>query len=174
VTQPALASENTPKADYLTFFIAGEEYGVPILRAREILELHALTRVPAAPACVRGVLNLRGAVVPVIDLAIQFGRPECALTKLTCVVVVEVALAGALAVMGLLVDSVHQTIELSESEIESAPAFGTLARPELLAGMGRVDNKFVLLLDLDRVLSAEQLQRSQALAQEGDGLATDG
>ena len=85
MTQPGRVVETTDKADYLTFFIAGEEYGIPILRARESLELHALTRVPAAPACVRGVLNLRGAVVPVVDLAIQFGQRECAVTKLTCV-----------------------------------------------------------------------------------------
>ena len=173
MTQPGRVVETTDKADYLTFFIAGEEYGIPILRAREILELPALTRVPAAPACVRGVLNLRGAVVPVVDLAIQFGQRECAVTKLTCVVVVEVALGGALAVMGLMVDSVHQTIELSASEIESAPAFGTIARSEYLTGMGRVDKKFVLLLDLDSALSAEQLYRTQTQEQEGDGLAAD-
>jgi len=184
VTQPVRANEpteNTRKADYLTFFIAGEEYGIPILRAREILELQALTRVPAAPACVRGVLNLRGAVVPVVDLAIQFGQPACTAGKLTCVVVVEVALAGELAVMGLIVDSVHQTIELSESEIEATPAFGTIARCEFLTGMGRVGAKFVLLLDLDSALSAEQLYRgvpaagavAGGQAEKGGGLAAD-
>jgi purine-binding chemotaxis protein CheW len=165
VTQAARAhapTENTRKADYLTFFIAGEEYGIPILRAREILELQALTRVPAAPQCVRGVLNLRGAVVPVVDLAIQFGQPACVATKLTCVVVVEVVLAGELAVMGLIVDSVHQTLELSESEIEATPAFGTIARSEHLTGMGRVGTKFVLLLDVDRALSAQQLYRGSS------------
>jgi purine-binding chemotaxis protein CheW len=127
VTQPVHAIENTRKADYLTFFIAGEEYGIPILRAREILELGPLTRVPAAPPCVRGVINLRGAVVPVIDLAIQFGQPPCAPTKLTCVVVVEVALAGDIAVMGLMVDSVHQTMELDHESVGAVPSFGTVA-----------------------------------------------
>jgi purine-binding chemotaxis protein CheW len=184
VTQAVRSTEPTEtmsKADYLTFFIAGEEYGIPILRAREILELHALTRVPAAPACVRGVINLRGAVVPVVDLAIQFAEPPCVPGKLTCVVVVEVALAGELAVMGLMVDSVHQTIELSESEIEATPAFGTIARCEYLTGMGRSGQKFVLLLDLDSVLSAEQLYRGGAGAgadpvgegERGDGLTAD-
>jgi purine-binding chemotaxis protein CheW len=181
VTQPARANEpdeNMPKADYLTFFIAGEEYGIPILRAREILELQALTRVPVAPACVRGVLNLRGAVVPVVDLAILFGQPACVVSKLTCVVVVEVALAGELAVMGLMVDSVHQTIELNEGDIDATPAFGTIARSEHLTGMGRVGSKFVLLLDVDRVLSAEQLYHGVAAAsgeaERGGGVAADG
>jgi purine-binding chemotaxis protein CheW len=149
--------DNKSKADYLTFFIAGEEYGVPILRVREILEFDTLTRVPAAPPCVRGVINLRGSVVPVADLAIQFGQPQCAITKLTCVVVVEVAMDGELAVMGLMVESVNQTIQLSDADIESTPAFGTLARTDYLLGMGNIGKKFVLLLDIDRVLSADEL-----------------
>jgi purine-binding chemotaxis protein CheW len=155
--RPASVVEPTLKADYLTFFIAGEEYGVPILRVREILEFGTLTRVPGAPACVRGVINLRGSVVPVADLAIAFGQPQCEITKLTCVVVVEVAIDGELAVMGLMVESVNQTVELSEADIEATPSFGTLARSEYLLGMGRVGKKFVLLLNVDRALSSEQL-----------------
>jgi purine-binding chemotaxis protein CheW len=156
----------SPKTDYLTFFIAGEEYGVPILRVREILGLDAatLTRVPAAPRCVRGVINLRGSVVPVADLAIQFGQPECAITKLTCVVVVEVALEGELTVMGLLVDAVNQTMELTSEEIEAAPQFGTIARADYLLGMANVGKKFVLLLEIDRVLSATELRAVPGLS----------
>lgn len=163
--RPASAVETSRKADYLTFFIAGEEYGVPILRVREILEFGTLTRVPGAPPCVRGVINLRGSVVPVADLAIQFGQPECAITKLTCVVVVEVAIDGELAVMGLMVESVNQTVELSECDIEATPSFGTLARSEYLLGMGRVAKKFVLLLNIDRALSSEQLYLAHARAE---------
>jgi purine-binding chemotaxis protein CheW len=162
MSRPASAPEQSRKADYLTFFIAGEEYGVPILRVREILEFGTLTRVPGAPPCVRGVINLRGSVVPVADLAIQFGHPECAITKLTCVVVVEVAIDGELAVMGLMVDSVNQTVELREEDIEATPTFGTLARSEYLLGMGRVDKKFVLLLNIDRALSSDALQVAHA------------
>ena len=162
MSRPASAVETSRKADYLTFFIAGEEYGVPILRVREILEFGTLTRVPGAPKCVRGVINLRGSVVPVADLAIQFGQPECAITKLTCVVVVEVAIDGELAVMGLMVESVNQTVELSEGDIEATPSFGTLARSEYLLGMGRVAKKFVLLLNIDRALSSEQLYLAHA------------
>lgn len=154
------------KTDYLTFFIAGEEYGVPILRVREIigLDLDTLTRVPAAPKCVRGVINLRGSVVPVADLAVQFGQRECTVTKLSCVVVVEVAFEGELTVMGLLVDAVNQTLELSGDEVEATPAFGTIARADYLLGMGKAGKKFVLLLDIDRVLSADELRAVPAIA----------
>lgn len=153
------------KTDYLTFFIAGEEYGVPILRVREIigLDLDTLTRVPAAPACVRGVINLRGSVVPVADLAIQFGQRGCEITKLTCVVVVEVAFEGELTVMGLMVDAVNQTMELTSDEVEETPAFGTIARADYLLGMGKAGKKFVLLLDIDRVLSADELRAVPSL-----------
>ncbi|HKP64521.1 MAG TPA: chemotaxis protein CheW [Polyangiales bacterium] len=160
--RPANPQEPNRATDYLTFFIAGEEYGVPILRVREILQFRALTRVPAAPPCVRGVINLRGSVVPVADLAIQFRQPECAITKFTCVVVVEVAIEDELAVMGLMVDSVNQTVALGEGDIEATPTFGTLARPEYLLGMGRADNKFILLLDIDRALSSEALEVAHA------------
>lgn len=156
------------KTDYLTFFIAGEEYGVPILKVREILDLgsETLTRVPSAPQCVRGVINLRGSVVPVVDLAVQFGQAPCAFTKLTCVVVVEVALEGELTVMGLMVDAVNQTMELASDEIESAPAFGTVARADYLLGMGNIGKKFVLLLDIDHALSPEELHHNKRLQQQ--------
>lgn len=147
------------RTDYLTFFVAGEELGVPILRVREILGLDpgALTRVPSAPACVRGVINLRGSVVPVIDLAIQLGQPPCVITKLSCVVVVEVAIEGALTVMGLMVDAVNQTMELGEDEVDATPSFGTIARADYLLGMANAGKKFVLLLDIDRVLAPDEL-----------------
>ncbi len=161
------------RAHYLTFFIAGEEYGVPILRVREIIELGTITRVPAAPACIRGVINLRGGVVPVADLAIKFGQPECAVTRFTCVVVVEVALDDELTVMGLMVDSVNQTIELGEHEVEPVPSFGTLARSQLLVGMGKSGKKFVLLLDIDRALSAEELHEAASIVPPADSTADD-
>jgi len=161
--------ENTPatavRTDYLTFFAAGEELGVPILRVREILGLDptALTRVPSAPACVRGVINLRGSVVPVIDLAVQLGQPACVVSKLTCVVVVEVAVEGVLTVMGLMVDAVNQTMELGTDEVDTAPSFGTIARAEYLHGMANAGKKFVLLLDIDRVLSPDELHGARGV-----------
>jgi purine-binding chemotaxis protein CheW len=137
----------------LTFFIGNEEYGVPILRAREILRLATITHVPAAPACIRGVINLRGTAVPVVDLAIEFGQPQCVPTRFTCIVVVEVCVEAELIVMGLMVDAVNQTVELAAEDIEPVPNFGTQAPCEYLLGMGKQDSKFVLLLDIDRVLS---------------------
>lgn len=154
----ARASSLEPESDgshpsYLTFFIGNDEYGVPILRAREILRLAAITAVPSAPACVRGVINLRGTAVPVADLGIKFGQLACVPTRFTCVVVVDVCMDGEQAVMGLMVDAVNQTIELSAEEIEPVPNFGTHAPCDYLVGMGKQERRFVLLLDIDRVLS---------------------
>ena len=153
-----------PRSHYLTFFIGREEYGVQILRVREIIELGAITQVPLAPACVRGVINLRGSVVPIVDLAIKFGQSACTATRFTCVVVVEVATAGELAVIGLMVDAVNQTMELAPGEVDVVPSFGTLAPKDFLVGMATAGDKFVLLLDIDRALSAEELRGAASAA----------
>jgi purine-binding chemotaxis protein CheW len=145
---------------YLTFSIAGEEYGVPILRVLEILAFDTLTRIPAAPPCIRGVINLRGRVVPIVDLAIKFGEPECAITKRTCTVVVEVVMEGELTSIGLMVESVKESLELRAEDIEPAPPFGTRALSKFLLGMGKLDKKFILLLNLDYVLSVTELTRA--------------
>jgi purine-binding chemotaxis protein CheW len=151
------------RANYLTFFIGGEEYGVRILRVREIIELGAITAVPAVPACVRGVINLRGGVVPIVDLAIKFGQPACRATRFTCVVVVEVAIDGELTVMGLMVDAVNQTMELADDDIAAVPSFGTRAPTDYLLGMATAGEKFVLLLDIDRALSEGELHGVAAI-----------
>jgi purine-binding chemotaxis protein CheW len=145
------------QGQYLTFRVAGEDYGVGILRAREILEYRPMTRVPGAPVCVRGVMNLRGSVLPVVDLAVKFGQPESPVTKRTCVVVVEGTDAEKMP-MGLLADSVSQVVQLAPEAIRPAPQFGTRARREYLDGVGCVGEKFVMLLDLDRLLSPEELE----------------
>jgi purine-binding chemotaxis protein CheW len=112
---------------------------------------------------VRGVINLRGSVVPVIDLAVQLGQAPCVITKLTCVVVVEVAIEGELAVMGLMVDAVNQTMELSSDDVDTTPSFGTIARAEYLLGMANSGKKFVMLLNIDRVLSPDELHGAHRL-----------
>jgi purine-binding chemotaxis protein CheW len=152
-----------PRSHYLTFFIGGGEYGVPILRVREIIELGSITRVPAAPLCVRGVINLRGGVVPIVDLALKFGQPACTVTRFTCVVVVEMSTDDDVIVMGLMVDAVNQTMELADGEIEPVPSFGTLAPADYLIGMATTGDKFVLLLDIDRALSAHELHGAAAV-----------
>ncbi len=138
---------------YLSFQLAGEEFAFGILRVKEILEYDTLTRVPNAPPAVRGVINLRGAVVPVLDLAHLFGLPATAVTKRSCVIIVEVRVDDQELVMGILADAVNQVIELAPDTIEPAPAFGSRVRVEYLVGMGKLDSrKFVLILDIDRLL----------------------
>jgi purine-binding chemotaxis protein CheW len=152
---------------YLTFFVGGEEYAVGVLRVKEIIEYQPLTRVPSTPPWIRGVINLRGAVVPVVDLAAKFGLPEAAVTKRTCLVIVELALEGKRAVMGIVVDTVSQVMDLSAEDVEPAPPFGTQVRVDYLLGMAKVDKKFVLLLDIDRVLSAREVLASLDVPEGG-------
>jgi len=151
---------------YLGFFVAEAEYAIGILRVREILEYDTVTRVPATPRSIRGVINLRGRVVPVVDLEVRLGLPESTITKRTCIVVVETELQGERAVMGVLADRVSQVIDLRAEEIEPPPSFGTKLRADCLLGMGRAAGRgFVLLLDIDKVLSTEDLAASPAAAE---------
>ena len=150
------APPDQSSTQYLSFFLGGEAYAIGILRVREILEYQAPTRVPQTPPSIRGVINLRGKVIPIVDLALKFGLPATAATKWTCIIVVETSIAGEAAVMGVLADSVSEVIDLAPSEIEVPPAFGTRVKVDFLQGMGRAGQKFVLLLDIDRVLSAEE------------------
>lgn len=145
------------QAQYLGFFVAEEEYAIGILRVREILEYDTVTRVPTTPRSIRGVINLRGRVVPVVDLAVKLGLPESVVTRRTCIVVVEVDLEGERTVMGVLADSVSQVLDLAADAIEPPPHFGTGLRVDCILGMGRTDRKFVLLLDIDKALASDEL-----------------
>ncbi|HLK90456.1 MAG TPA: chemotaxis protein CheW [Polyangia bacterium] len=145
------------QSQYLTFFIAEEEYGIRILRVKEIIRYDTVTRVPSTPRWIRGVLNLRGIVVPVVDLAIKFGIRETPIARHTCVVIVETDLEGERTLMGVVADQVSQVLELPPQEIGAPPAFGPRIRVDYIAGMGRVGKKFVHLLDIDGVLSAGEL-----------------
>ena len=161
-----MASQATvaEQTQYLGFVVADEEYAIGILRVREILEYDTITKVPTTPPSIRGVINLRGRVVPVVDLAVKLGLPESEVMKRTCIVVVEVDLEGERTVMGVLADAVSQVIDLPASEVEPPPSFGTRVRVDCLLGMGRAGKKFVLLLDIDKVLSAEELAAAQSVA----------
>ncbi len=145
------------QSQYLTFFIADEEYAVSIVRVKEIIQYDTLTKVPKTPHWIRGVINLRGGVVPVIDLAVKFGLPETAITSSACIVITEVDIEGEISVMGVLADAVSQVIELRPEDIEPTPAFGTRINVDYLVGMGKAGKKFVLMLDIDKVLSATEL-----------------
>lgn len=158
------AADAVERQQYLAFTLAGGEYAVGILKVKEILQYEELTRVPSTPRSIRGVLNLRGSVIPVVDLAVKFGLPEPAVTKRTCVLVVETAFGGIPTVMGVVADAVSEVIELGPDDIEAPPAFGTRVRVDHLVGMGKVGKKFVLLLDIDKVLSADEHDLAAAAA----------
>jgi purine-binding chemotaxis protein CheW len=162
----ATASE---QGQYLTFYLGGEEYAIGILGVKEILEYPTVTTVPQTPPWIRGVINLRGAVVPVVDLAVKFGLPSSPVTKRTCVVIVETTLEATRAVMGIQVDAVSQVMDLAPEAIQPAPAFGTQVRVDFLQGMATVGPKFVLLLDVDKVLSASELLASAKAADTAAG-----
>jgi purine-binding chemotaxis protein CheW len=148
------------KEQYLTFFIRGEEYAVGILRVKEIIEYETVTHVPAVPAHVRGVINLRGALLPVVDLAAKFGAHESAPTKTTCIVVVETKLNDEIVIAGIVADAVSEVVDVSDDQIEPPPSFGTGVRVDFLTGMGKLDGRLVLILDIDRVLSPVELMET--------------
>jgi purine-binding chemotaxis protein CheW len=156
----AIASRavDTEPAQYLTFMLAQEQFAIGILGIKEIIEYQGVTEVPMMPPCVRGVINLRGAVVPVVDLLARFGRPSSPVTKRTCVVIVEAACgAEERQVMGLLVDAVNEVLDIAAADIEPPPAFGARVRSDFIHGVGKVRGKFVLLLDVDRALSIDEI-----------------
>jgi len=158
--------EQSQREQYLSFELAGAEYGVGILAVKEILQYETITPVPSVPRSVRGVINLRGSVVPVIDLALKLGLGETAITKRTCVLIVEAIFDGERSVMGVMADQVREVLELGAEDIEPTPAFGTRVRVEYLKGMGKVGDGFALLLDLDRVLSADERSLLAEVARE--------
>ncbi len=147
----ATQTEGAP-TQYLTFVVGHEEYGVGIMQAKEIIEYDTVTAVPNAPPEIRGVINLRGNVVPVVDLAVKFGATPSEVTRRSCIVVVEVAGEAGRQVVGIVADRVTQVTDLAADAIEPVPSFGTGPRAEWLVGLGRADKRFLLLLDTDRLL----------------------
>ncbi len=154
------------RAQYLTFMLSGEVFAIGILAIKEIIEYGSLTKVPMMPECIRGVINLRGAVVPVMDLSARFGTQSTEVTKRTCIVIVEIEADGEHRDVGVVVDAVNEVLEIAGTEIEPAPAFGARIRTDFIAGIGKVNGKFVILLNVDRVLSTEEMG---ALAAAGAG-----
>ncbi len=142
---------------YLTFWLAGDEYAAPVARLREIVPFACATRIPGTPPCIRGVMNLRGKVVPVVDLAVKFDRPETATTKWTCAVLVDVLLDGESSTLAVLAERVSHVVDLAEDDLRPAPPFGTRVPCEYLAGVARCEQRLLLLLDLERVLSLAEL-----------------
>ena len=151
-------------AQYLTFLLGSEMFALGILTIKEIIEYRKPTEVPMMPASVRGVINLRGAVVPVVDLQARFGRPTSPVSRRSCIVILEVAQQGEHQVVGVVVDAVSEVLDIPAEDIEPAPAFGTRIRRDFIAGMGKVRERFVILLDAQQALAMDELT---TLAEEG-------
>ena len=142
---------------YLTFMLGGETYAMGILAIKEIIEYGNITEVPRMPDFIRGVINLRGAVVPVIDLGARFGKHATDITRRTCIVIIEVANGEGSQDIGVMVDAVNEVLEISGSEIEPAPSFGANIRADFIDGMGKINGKFVIILNIHQVLSVEEM-----------------
>lgn len=169
VSPGAAASRPVPPADadpgqVLTFVLGGELFAIAILAIKEIIEYRAPTEVPAMPPAVLGVINLRGAVVPVMDLQARLGRSRSAIGRRSCIVIVEIADGDGSQVVGVVVDAVSEVLEIPASEIEPPPSFGSRVPADFILGMGKVRGRFVILLDVARVLAVDDLIGAAALA----------
>ncbi len=160
--------EVVEQKQYLTFLLANEEYAIGILKVKEIIEYDTVTTVPKTPKWVRGVINLRGAVVPVVDLAIKFGLELKPVTKTTCIVIVETQFESQNTTIGILVDAVSQVMELATEDLQPVPEFGTRVKVDYLLGMAQLGKKFDLLLDVDKVLSTDELLHLNGVASSAE------
>jgi purine-binding chemotaxis protein CheW len=142
---------------YLTFSLAGEEYGIGILKIREIIGMMPITSVPETPHYVKGVINLRGKVIPVVDLRLRFGMAATDYTERTCIIVVEMRGDGRLVSIGAVVDAVSEVLNIKGEDIADTPAFGAKFNTDYILGMAKMGKGVKLLLDIDRVLSSEDL-----------------
>jgi purine-binding chemotaxis protein CheW len=177
---PILQPSNRPPAvtgaavqpeqlQYLTFVLGGEAYAMGILAIKEIIEYGNLTEVPRMPAFIRGVINLRGAVVPVIDLSARFGKPATEVTRRTCIVIVEITTGDENQDVGVMVDAVNAVLEIPAQEIEPPPSFGAHIRADFISGMGKVDGKFIIILNIQHVLSVDEISMLASTANPEPG-----
>jgi purine-binding chemotaxis protein CheW len=156
----------TETARYLTFRLGNELFAINVFKAREVLDLSHITRVPTAPGYLRGVVNVRGNAIPVVDLRTKFGLPAGADTLNTRIIVMDLQLDGGSVVVGGLADAVHEVIELEPHEINDPPSLGLRWRTDLILGMGRRDDRFTIILDIERVFSTDELTALAAPAAE--------
>ena len=147
---------------YLTFKLHEEIFGVDVAQVKEILDYIKITKVPQTPDFMCGVINLRGSVVPVVDMNIKFGLPKTEKTVNTCIVVVEVEVESTTTVIGALVDSVQEVFEIEAENIEPAPRIGTKLKTEFIKGMGKHDDEFIIILDIDKIFSTDELELVQS------------
>jgi len=147
----------TETTQYLTFELDKETFALDVAKVREILDSPTVTKVPQTPEYMRGVINLRGSVVPVIDLRLKFNMAETEQTVNTCIIVVEIELEGELIILGALADSVQEVIDLEPDQIEPAPRIGTKLNTDFIKGMGKHNEQFIMILDIDKVFSSVEL-----------------
>jgi len=159
-TKPAVddIKAHEEQQQYLTFMSSSEIYAISILRIKEIIQYGKLTEVPRMPGFIRGVINLRGAVVPVIDLSARFGKEPTAIGRRNCIIITEVAVNDKTQVVGVMVDAVNAVLEIPAGEIEPAPAFGAHIRTDFIAGMGKINDQFVIILNIQHVLSMDDIE----------------
>lgn len=167
----ALTATNTQQ--YLTFVLNAELFGIEISGVREIIEYGRITAVPMMPSFVRGVINLRGAVVPVIDLSLRFNKSASPVTRKTCIVILETG-EDDRQIMGVVVDAVSAVLEIADDQVGPAPSFGANVRPDFIYGMGRLDERFVILLNVKNVLSLDEMTQLSQSAMESDDVASIG
>ncbi len=156
--------EDTKAGKYLTFKLADEDYGISLLKVREIIGMMPITSVPQTPPFVRGVINLRGKVIPVTDLRLRFGMPEIDYTDRTCIIVVEVEGQVGTVQMGIVVDAVNEVLPVKSEEIEDAPEFGARVDTRHILGMASIESAVKILLDIDKVLRAEEVAQMKTAA----------
>jgi purine-binding chemotaxis protein CheW len=161
--------ETTETHQYLTFKLDEEVFSLTITKVREVLDYTEITRVPKTPDFMRGVINVRGGVVPVVDLRVKFGMPPTPRTVNTCIIIVEVAMDEDTTVLGVLADQVEEVLEIAPQSIEAAPRIGTRLRTDFIQGMGKRDEEFIIILDIDKVFSGEELSVVQGAEEETVG-----
>lgn len=154
---------------YLTFTLGGEMYAVGILNVKEIIEYGTLTEIPMMPAFIRGVINLRGSVVPVIDLSARFGGKQTEASRRTCIVIIEIGHEDTRHDIGVVVDAVSEVLEVSAADIEPPPSFGAKIRADFIDGMGKIAGKFVIILDIQKVLSVDEIAALTSVAESASG-----
>jgi len=163
--EPVSVAADVRSGKYLTFQLGNEEFGIQVLKVREIMGIQEITAVPQTPGHVKGVINLRGKVVPVIDLRLKFGLPSAEYTQRTCIIVTQVPGESGLILIGVIVDGVSEVLNLAGSEIEDTPDFGEDVAAQYLLGMAKVKGKVKILLDIDKVLSAQDLRHLNTMLQ---------
>ncbi len=160
------ASEINETTQYLTFKLEDEIFALGISQVREVLDYTNVTRIPEMPDFMLGVINLRGSVVPVVDMRLKFGMPKTERKVNTCIIIVEIEIEGETTILGALADSVQEVIDLDPEQVEPPPKIGTRLKAKFIKGMGKRDNQFVIILDINRVFSADELAITQDVEME--------